>query len=239
MILDFHNHIGRKKGLDFSAEQLIERMDEGKIDRAVVFSFPESINNEYVAESVKRYPDRLIGFATVNPWAEDAEKQLEYCLTELGLRGLKLHPQRHGFSFDNHMILDPLFQIAEAHGVPVIGYGAANVLSSPNMFEEMAKTFPNVDLVMAHSGQMYEAKAAISAAARNDNLYLETSTVFAVNIKKQLSDAGYQKILLGTDMPYGDYDLELLKIRGETSDPAALAAILYGNAERLLGRAQK
>ncbi len=235
MIIDFHNHIGRKKGVSFTSEELIEKMDAAGIDKAVVFSFPENIDNEYIAEEVKKYPDRLIGFAAINPWKEDSEEELEYCITTLGLKGLKLHSLKHGFAFDNHYILDPLFKIAEKHNIPVIAYGAANVLSSPNMFEEMARTFPKVNLIMAHSGQMYEAKAGISASARNANLYLETSSVFSVNIKKQLSDTGYKKILMGTDMPLGDYELEIKKIKGETEDPIALEAILGGNALRLLG----
>lgn len=235
MTIDFHNHIGRKKGLVFTAEDLIEKMDASKIDKAVVFSFPENIDNEYICKACEENPDRLIGFATVNPWSEQAEKDLEYYLGERGLKGIKLHSLKHGFNFDNHMLLDPIFQIAEKYHVPVIAYGAANVLCVSNMFEEMANTFPEVKLIMAHSGQMYEAKGAISAAARTKNLYLETSTVFAVNIKKQLSDVGYDRILMGTDMPYGDYDLEILKIKGETAKQEELEAICGGNAEKLLG----
>lgn len=235
VIIDFHNHIGKKKGLAFSAENLLEKMDAAGIDKAVVFSFPENIDNGYIAESAAKYPDRLIGFASINPWEEDSEEQLEYCLGTLCLKGLKLHPMKHAYNFDNHMLLDPLFEIAEKYGVPVIAYGMSNVLSTPNMFEEMARTFPNVNLVIAHSGQMYEAKSAISAASRNPNLYLETSAVFAVNIKKQYTDLGPEKILLGTDMPYGDYELEILKIKGEIPDDGALIDVLGGNAMRILG----
>ena len=65
MIFDAHNHIGHRKGLDFPVEQLIERMDAAGIDKAVVFSFPEDIDNDYVADSVRRFPDRLIGFGLV------------------------------------------------------------------------------------------------------------------------------------------------------------------------------
>lgn len=238
MIIDFHNHIGRKKGMEFTAESLIEKMDEGKIDRAVVFCFPENINNDYICEACGKYKDRLIGFASVNPWSDHVEQDLEYYLGEHKLKGIKLHSLRHGFNFDNHLLLDPIFGIAEKYGVPIIAYGAANVLCVPNMFVEMAETFPNVKLVMAHSGQMYEAKAAISAAARVKNLYLETSLVFALNIKKQLSDVGYDRIVLGTDMPYGDYELEIMKIKGEVPDRSALEAILGGNARKLIGGEQ-
>lgn len=235
MVIDFHNHIGRKKGLTFTDEDLLARMDASGVDRAVVFSFPENINNGFIQEACRRHPDRLTGFTTVNPWDENAEAELEACLDGGRMKGIKLHSLKHGFNFDNHLLLDPIFEIARKYKVPVIAYGAANVLCVSNMFEEMARTFPDVPLVMAHSGQMYEAKPAISAAARTKNLYLETSTVFAVNIQKQLADVGCERIVMGSDMPYGDYDLEMMKIRGEVSDAKALAAILGVNAQTLIG----
>src|SRR5690625_1253071 len=164
MIIDAHNHIGTKKGLQFLAEDLISRMDSVNIEKSVVFSFPEQINNNYVAESVNRYPDRLIGFGLVNPWEENAEYELRRCVEELGFKGLKLHPVKHGYAFDNPTILDPIFSICSEYKIPVIAYGGANILSSPNMFEEMAIKFPDVDFIMAHGGQMYETRSAVGVA---------------------------------------------------------------------------
>lgn len=235
MIIDFHNHIGRKKGLEFTAEQLLEKMDASNIDKAVIFSFPENINNDYIVESCEKYPDRFIGFVTVNPWDENDQEVLEYYLGEKHLKGIKLHPLRHGYSFDNHLLLDPIFKIAEKYDVPIIAYGAANVLSVSNMFEEMANTFPKVKLIMAHSGQMYEAKPAISAASRTPNLYLESSRIFALNVRKSIADVRLEQLLMGTDMPYGDYDLELMKIKGECPDEKTFEAYVGGNAIKLLG----
>ena len=235
MIVDFHNHIGRRKGLTFTAEQLIQKMDEGGIDKAVVFTFPESMDNDYVYQATRKYPDRLIGFVTVNPWSDKCEEELEYYLHDGKMKGIKLHSLKHGFSFDSHTLLDPIFEIAGKYQVPIIAYGAANVLCVSNMFEEMARSFPNVSLIMAHAGQMYEAKGAIGCASRVRNLYLESSRCFAENIRKQLSDVGPQQMLLGTDVPFGEYDLEIAKIRSEVKSPEALEAILGGNAISILG----
>ena len=238
MIIDFNNQLGSIKGISFTAEELLAKMDEAKIDKAVVFSFPEKINNDYICEVCEKYPKRLIGFVTVNPWDDQAEEQLEYYLGNKKLKGIKLHSFKHGFNFDNHTLLDPLFMVAEKYGVPIMAYGAANVLCVPNMFEEMAQSFPKVKLIMEHSGQMYETKPAIGVAARNSNVYLETSTVFTINIEKQIKDVGYNRILMGTNMPYGEYDLEMLKISSATSDEKILEAIFGGNALELIGGRQ-
>ena len=166
MVIDFHNHIGRKKGLTFTDEDLLARMDASGVDRAVVFSFPENINNGFIQEACRRHPDRLTGFATVNPWDENAEAELEACLDGGRMKGIKLHSLKHGFNFDNHLLLDPIFEIARKYKVPVIAYGAANVLCVSNMFEEMARTFPDVPLVMAQIQQGLQARELVGKGAR-------------------------------------------------------------------------
>lgn len=236
MIIDAHNHIGEKKGLSFPVEELIIRMDKADIDKAIVFSFPEQIENEYIANSVKKYPDRLIGFATVNPWLASAEDDLKYAVETLGLKGLKLHPVKHGYAFDNHTILDPIFQICSQYSLPVIAYGGANVLSSPNMFEEMARSFPNVNILLAHGGQMYETRSAINVAKRQTNVYIETSSMFARRIISLLEEDMLDKIVFGTDSPYGDFQLEIEKIKLVEPNKENQKLIFHKTIETILGK---
>lgn len=64
-----------------TAEQLVHAMDLGGIDRAVAFGFAWAeadlcaASNDYVADALSRYPDRLIAFAVVNPANGDAACQ--------------------------------------------------------------------------------------------------------------------------------------------------------------------
>ncbi len=236
MIIDAHNHIGEKKGLSFSAEELINRMDEANINKAIVFSFPEQIDNNYIADSVKKYSKRLIGFATINPWLTNAEDELKYAVEILGLKGLKLHPVKHGYSFDNHTILDPIFKMCSEYNLPIIAYGGANILSSPNMFEEMAKTFPDVNILLAHGGQMYETRSAIEVAKRQPNVYIETSSMFARRITSLLNEQMLEKIIFGTDSPYGDFRLEVEKIKLVEPNEEKQKLIFYKTIEMILNK---
>ncbi len=76
-----------------TAEELIAVMDENQVDKAVVFGFPwntvefASLNNDYIIDVVKKYPDRLIGFSCINPLIFNAEKEVERCLAN-GLKGV-------------------------------------------------------------------------------------------------------------------------------------------------------
>jgi uncharacterized protein len=235
MIFDVHNHIGKRKGLTFTAEELLQQMDETGIDRAVVFSMSESIDNDYVGKAVKAYPDRLTGFVMVNPWSESAEDDIRRGVHDLGLRGLKLHPIRHGFVFDDHFLLDPIFALCDELSLPVIAYGAADVASVPNHFEEMANTFPHVPFIMAHMGYMYETNSAIDVAHRTPNVYLETSGVFVRQVQNALRKVGAAKLIFGTDTPKEDFSFSLERIRMATTDPGECEQILGQNLLGLLG----
>jgi Amidohydrolase/Pyridine nucleotide-disulphide oxidoreductase len=88
-------------------------MDRANVDRPVVFPFVEVIDshyNDWMAETVAKYPDRLIGFAAVNPWHAGAADEARRAVSEKGLRGLKLHPYvgmrvdgRGGIVVDEHL----------------------------------------------------------------------------------------------------------------------------------------
>jgi len=236
MIVDAHNHIGKRKGLTFLAEDLLKRMDKAGVDQCVVMSHSESIDNDYTAQAVKKHPDRLIGFAVVNPWDEASEDDLRRCVEDLRFEGLWLHPVRHGYHFDDHDLLDPLCAICSGAGIPIIGHGTSNVPCIPNHFEEMAQTFPDVPFIISHMGYMYETNSAMSVAARNANVYLEMSGVFVRQIKKALREVGAKKLLLGTNNPEGDFEFEIRKIELSTSDPEERKLMLGQNILRILGR---
>ncbi|MGX8700510.1 amidohydrolase family protein [Caproiciproducens sp.] len=236
MIFDAHNHIGQKKGMSFPVEELISRMDKAGVDKAVVFSFPEQIDNAYVAESVRRYPDRLVGFATVNPWSLDTETELKRAVEDYGMVGLKLHPVRHGYAADNHTVLDPVLALCEEYKLPVLAYGGADTLSAPNMYEEMALTFPNVDILLAHGGQMYETKSAIGVVKRQPNLYIECSRMFANRVESLVKENLLDKLIFGTDSPYGDFELEMDKVRIVVENEADREKVFSRNLQKLLAK---
>jgi len=235
LIIDAHNHIGKRKGLTATAEELLDQMDNAHIDHAVVFSMTESIDNDYVGKAVKTYPDRLTGFVTVNPWDENAEEEIKRGVHNLGLKGLKLHPIRHGFVLDDHFLLDPIFGLCDELSLPVIAYGAADVASVPNHFIEMANTFPNVTFIIAHMGYMYETNSAIDAAILTPNIYLETSGVFVRQIQSAIRKGCITKLIFGTDTPKEDFHFSLERIRMATTIPRERELILGQNLLSLLG----
>ena len=109
MIIDMLAHIGVKKGEDYKVESLLEIMKEAKVDKCMICSQLETIDNEYIYDCTQRYPDKTIGFAVINPWDIEGEAELEKCFRDYNFYGLKMNAIRFGYSGDRHSVLDPFF----------------------------------------------------------------------------------------------------------------------------------
>ena len=79
----------------YSAEDLVAEMDYANVDRALLHRTPYlGISNDFIADCVHRFPDRLQGLAYVEEWQVQPEpdaciSKLERAVNELGLVGLQ------------------------------------------------------------------------------------------------------------------------------------------------------
>ena len=214
MIIDMLVNIGYKKNnsLDCRAEALIESMDRNGIDRSVAICQSEYIDNEYIYQSVKRYPDRLIGIGMVNPWDPQAETELEKCFSEYGFRGVKLNCLRMGLAADRHSLLDPLYRIIQKNRGFIIGHCMSDLFSIPNKWEEMAQRFPDVPVLISHIGAPNMSRSAIDCCLRTPNLYVVTAGAFPYHIREAYERLGAERLLFASDSLYGSPWQELMTI---------------------------
>lgn len=233
MIIDSHNHMGKRKGVDFPAESMIEWMDKAGVDACLVTSQVEAINNDYIAEMQLKFENRIFGYAVVNPWDYIAEEELERCFRDLNLYGLKLNPLRHGFALDRHSIVDPLFEICERYDKPILVHGQSDMFNMPGKFAEMAETFPNVKIILAHIGEPDAIDAAIRVVNRRENVYVDTAGIQLSTLKRAVNEIDPNKILMGTDAPWGDFNLSIELVEKATEDEEIRQKILGKNAARL------
>jgi predicted TIM-barrel fold metal-dependent hydrolase len=70
VIIDSHTHVDRFGWYD-PPETIIRLMDEAGIDQSIIMTYVDAPDVdgsiEYIAESVRKYPGRLIGYARMNP----------------------------------------------------------------------------------------------------------------------------------------------------------------------------
>ena len=220
-LIDNHNHLWVGQEMDaFTKTQpmglarLLEDLDEAGVDMAGVCTVAQSMNNEYVLKCVKEHPDRLFGFAFVDPRYPDAVDQLKKMLDE-GFVGLKLHPRLHGYMLDNLGIVGPLMEVCREYKVPMFAHGGSEEMNHPYQFEEVAKAYPDVTIIMGHMCTPNYCETAKKVAARNANVYLDNSAAEYLSVKTgvMMDGVGPEKILMGSDWPGSHFALSVQKTK--------------------------
>jgi predicted TIM-barrel fold metal-dependent hydrolase len=84
-------------------------------------------------------------------------------------------------------------------------------------------------------GTVWNVNEAILVAERNPNIYLETSGSQLLDVKLAYRAVGAEKIVMGTDWPGSDFDLERAKIARAIPVEADRVKVEGGNLAQLLG----
>lgn len=235
MIIDMLAHIGIKKGENYRVESLLEIMDQAGVDRCMICSQLETIDNRYIYECTQKYPEKTLGFAVINPWDIDGEEELERCFRDYNFYGLKMNAIRFGYSGDRHSVLDPYFELCRKYKKCVVVHGQSDMFSIPDKWAQMAKAFPDVPVVLYHMGIPLMYERACQLARDIPNFYLSTSGSYVPVMRMAYEIAGPEKILYSSDAPFGDMAQEIEKVRYICQDPEHLEMMLGGNAAKMLG----
>jgi predicted TIM-barrel fold metal-dependent hydrolase len=241
LVIDCYDQLWRntKRVEEFSAQDrtpamILPEMDEAGVDRVVICSLGQSVDNAYIAECAEAYPDRFIPFVGVNPREDGAVETIHHYVGERGFRGLKLHPTMNAYSAVNHSLLDPIFAVCAEYRIPIYGHCWHEFWNVPLHWEEMARTFPDVTVIVGHLGMLWHADEAMMVAARTPNVYVETSGAMSLYVRDAVRLCGPEKVLMGTDWPAGDFVLERLKMERTIPDAAARRFVEGENMARLL-----
>ena len=211
-------------------------MDAAGVDMAMVCSLAQRIENDFLSRLVKAHPKRLFGFGQVMPQADDALDEIAR-IAELGLRGLKLHPSLHGYHVADHGLLDPVFEQCAKYKLPILINALDDAFCAPFAIEEIAKDHPTVPTIIAHMGAVWNVPETLIVAERQPHVYLETSATLLSDVRRAYARLGARKILMGSEWPGSDFDLERMKIAKAVPDAADRELIEGGNMARILGMA--
>ena len=235
-----------------TVDDLISSMDKDGIDLSVVLNFgwssPELCHetNDYIMEAVSRYPDRLVGFCTIQPKSEEAIAELERCI-QGGIRGLgelRIEVQ----TLANKEIMSPIVKIAEQKGLIFLTHTSEPVGHSypgkgdltPEVIFRFITDFPNLCLVCAHWGgglPFYALMPEVAEALKN--VFFDTAAspfLYKNEVFNQVAQlVGADKILFGSDYPLITQS-RIVRVVQQREDlsPEVKAAILGENARRLL-----
>ena len=150
-----------------TADELVEAMDADGVDASVVMGMGWTDHglavevNDYLAESVRRYPGRLYGFGGVNPaWGGRAAREAERCAAA-GLVGIgELHPDTQAYEIGDKRVMAPVMEAARHLGLIVATHSSEPVghlypgkgATRPESLWRFILAFPDVAIVCAHWG---------------------------------------------------------------------------------------
>jgi predicted TIM-barrel fold metal-dependent hydrolase len=243
VIIDSHTHVDESHAFGWfdPPEAIVGLLDEAEIGRAIIMTYrdapgPEEGALEYVATAVQQYPDRLIGYARMNPhYGDRALALFDRAIREYGMRGLKLHPVSHVLHPASELTLQ-LIRHAASLGVPTLFHCGDEEFTLPLQIAEAARLVPEATIILGHMGGYFHVRDAIRAARRHPNLVLETSAMpYPGMIKEAVDILGPERVLFASDGPGCDPAIEVEKVRMAGLTPKQETLLFSGNIERILG----
>jgi predicted TIM-barrel fold metal-dependent hydrolase len=209
------------------------------------------LSNDLVAELVRRFPGRFVGFAGIDPWkGAGALRELRRAREELGLAGYKFHPSLQGFRPDDSR-WSGLFERIAAYQAPCLfhtgtsgigagmpgGQGVELAYARPIHLDAVAARYPEMPVIMAHFGWPWHLEA-VAIALHKANVYLELSGWAPRHVPEEVVREAEgrlaERVLWGSDTPFFDA-AATLKGWEQRLSPAAFRRVVRDNAARLLG----
>ena len=222
-----------------TVSDLIEIGQKAGIDGFVVQSVAttphqvQSINN-FIADSVEKSKGLFIGLGTLHPDSQDIEGDVKY-LIDLGLKGVKLHPDIQKFKIDDYRCLK-IYELCEKMSLPILMHTGDHRYdySNPNRLLPVMQIYTGLTVIGAHLGGWSVWDEAVEKLAGLPNLYVDcSSSLYALSPDKAKSIIhafGADKVLFGTDYPMWDPKTELERFFNIGLTPEENNLILYQNA---------
>jgi len=234
-----------------SIDDYITQMNHHGIDKAVIVSYNLTtaygvciVTNDNIADFVKRYPERFIGFACIDVPAADATGQLEYAITSLGLKGVKLVPPAQKFDISDKKY-DPLWKKMKDFDIPLWTHtshlvsiiGSISKFGHPMLVDDLASRHQDLTIIMGHMGVPWFWDAW-SVVLRNPNVYIDISTYS--DLYQWFPWDAYSKfniehkVLFASDHPLEHWNKIVPAAQNLPISKGFKEAILYKNAMKLL-----
>ena len=193
------------------------------VDKAIVFSlrYHDSLgidgNDEVTAAAVRKYPDKFVGLAAVDPRRPDCMELLRHAIEDLGLKGAKFGPIYNGVPLSDKRMA-PVLEYLQKHNLPLTMHmGTTFVRNAPVELgraihiEPVAMQYPDLTIIMAHMGHPWYEECVV-VARKQPNVFCEVSAlsyrpwqyynILMCAQEYKIAD----KVFFGTDFPFARVD---------------------------------
>lgn len=212
-----------EKPVDF-VDELVGNMDKYAIDKTLIQATPGRLNNQQVADAVKKHPGRLFGLGRIGhdqqargysddpkPARESAPKEIAQCIEKYGFKGmgeitvraftLEIHPERVAKD------LKPVMDAVAKYKLPIMfptgwtQFPGQLYFADPIFVDEIAARYPEVPIVLTKMGRGIDHyfQSALAVAMRNINVYFDTVGTTSSHLRTAVETIGSERIMFGTD----------------------------------------
>lgn len=263
MIIDFHTHIfpdkiaektiqslsnkaNVKASTNGTLEGLLQSMEQAQVDMSVILPVATKVAqmeniNTYAKSVCENYPGKLISFGGIHPDCEDYKKELKH-IKNLGLKGIKIHPDYQGVMIDDVRFMN-IIEYASELGLIVVTHAGIDigipepVHCPPDKMRKVLDKIKPEKMVLAHFGGWQQWDMVYEYLA-GENVYLDTAFTFDY-IKdemflKILNKHDENKILFATDSPWSAAISDIEAVRHLPIKTELEEKIFSGNAKKIL-----
>ena len=202
MLLDINAYVGHWpfKQLKYNTCRMLQdRMNKFGVDVSVIsningifYKNTQSANEELYDElkSDRRFSDRFIPFAVINPIYAGWKDDLEMSITKLGMKGIRIYPKYHDYDVTDPSLIE-LVKRTRDHGLPV----AIDI----RMVDSRQRSWMDIPL--------FEGNAAV----KFDIITKEWAVKNIVPIVREVPDAKYIIVNVANSIRLNIEDMEVIK----------------------------
>ncbi|WP_405265950.1 amidohydrolase family protein [Methanobrevibacter sp.] len=242
-VLGIRNFYDLDMSLNGKLDDLLRDGNEVGVTHYLVHSVattPKQVKsiNEFIAQAVNTHPDLFTGFGTLHPDSDDIQGDFDY-LIELGLKGVKLHPDFQQFAMNEERAFR-IGEVVSKANVPMLvhcGDFRYNY-SNPKQIKPFLERFPEITFIGAHFAGWSMWEEATRQLSDFENLYVDlSSSLYALTPETALElihAYGADRVLWGTDYPMWESVSEMEYFNKIDLTDKERQQILYDNAAKLL-----
>ncbi len=222
---------------------LLEQCKKSGVSRCVISGVatnpqqPKKLN-EFLKLTEDENNGNFISLGSLHPESNDIENDFNH-LCELGLKGVKLHPDIQGYKADCEGYMK-IYELCSEKNLPILIHTGDKRFdnSNPERIAKILKQFPDLTIIGAHLGGWSLWEEASERLYKYDNFYVDTCSSFYMlstsTAKKIINKYGTKKIIFGTDYPMWKQSDEIKHIMNLGFNESDLEDIFSNNILRVL-----
>ena len=254
-VIDAHMHYGTDRNVAASTcvpylvhgepDSVIRLLDEQDASHGVLFPHDRRMSppwdadydkaNAEIGIAARRYPDRIIGVARIDPTfgKEHTQALIDRYVGEWNCRGVKLVAGYDFYRPNDMRIMGPLLDKCEEYGLTVLMHSGDAPRDLPYLQAQAAKAYPKVTFQLAHIGMHTFLWEAILACQEYPNIVVDMSQAYPFDIMTFVKNVSVDRLQYGSDVPYQSPRVEQEKLPVIGLSDEDLEKVFWKNAARI------